>query len=90
MPNPNRYRCPQCGTRRTDYQLLLKHCADHGHKLCDCGGYHFKHRPGSPCCKVNPMAPVHQALRDGASVEQAQDIEDDVLWFGKGKTRCGF
>lgn len=83
--NPNRHRRPQCGTRRPDYRLLLQHCATHDHKLCDCGGYHFKHRPGSPCCNKNPMAAVHQALRDGASVEEAADIELDIVLFGKGK-----
>ena len=64
---------------------MVKHCADHDHKVCDCGGYHYKHRPGSPCCKVNPMSPVHTALREGATSQEARDIEDDVLWFGRGK-----
>ena len=64
---------------------MVQHCKDHDHTLCDCGGYHYKHRPGSPCCKANPMSPVHTALRDGATEQEARDIEDDVLWFGRGK-----
>lgn len=31
------------------------------------------------------MSPVHSALRDGAAEEDARDIEDDVLWFSRGK-----
>lgn len=80
-----RYRCPQCRTRRTSFTALLRHCATHGHALCGCGGYHFKHRLGSPCCVHNPMAPVHIALREGADIEQALEIQDDVIWFAPGK-----
>lgn len=31
------------------------------------------------------MSPVHTALREGATSQEARDIEDDVLWFGRGK-----
>ena len=63
---------------------MVKHCADHDHKLCDCGGYHYKHRPGSRCCKLNPLSPVYVAMRDGATDEQIEAIHEDVLWFTPG------
>lgn len=55
---------------------MVEHCRDSGHKLCDCGGYHYKHRPGSPLCRQNPMSAVHAAMRDAAcSAEDLLEIE---------------
>ena len=60
-----RYRCPVCGTRRTDWNLLVAHQRQHGHKPCMCPGYHHPHRPGSPYCVSRPDSGVRAALRDG-------------------------
>lgn len=32
---------------------------------CNCGGYHFTHRKGSPWCRENPLAPLYHADRQG-------------------------
>lgn len=53
------YRCLGCRTRRKSWAVLLKHMNQAGHRACTCGGYHFKHRPGSPCCVHNIMADVY-------------------------------
>lgn len=79
------YRCPDCRTRRKNYGLFTKHLRDSGHRLCDCGGYHYRHRPGSPYCKANPMSVVLHALREGATPEQAQELQDEVAFCLPGK-----
>lgn len=43
---------------------MKAHQADHGHHFCFCGGYHFKHRKGSPYCHHNPLSPIRQVARD--------------------------
>ena len=44
-------RCPECRTRRATFTSMLKHVAETGHKVCDCGqGRHYPHRPGSAGC----------------------------------------
>lgn len=43
---------------------MKRHQADHQHHFCHCGGYHFKHRPGSPYCHKNPLSPIRQVARD--------------------------
>lgn len=78
-------RCPGCRTRFALFTSLKKHIDATGHALCDCGGYHFKHRPGSPLCKKNPMAPYNHAAAQGASIEELEDIEMDIVFFGEGK-----
>lgn len=65
--------------------LLLLHCAAHDHRVCSCGGYHYPHRPGSPCCNENPMAPLHRAMREGAEDIDIEDIEMDCVWHGAGR-----
>ena len=40
-------RCPQCRTRRASYASMMAHVKASGHKLCDCGGYHFPQQPYS-------------------------------------------
>lgn len=79
------FRCPDCRTRRKDWGLFTQHLHASGHRLCDCGGYHYKHRPGSPYCHGNPMSAVLHALRDGASDEQVAEIEIEVATTHPGK-----
>jgi hypothetical protein len=43
---------------------MKAHQARHQHHFCYCGGYHFKHRPGSPYCHHNPLSPIRQVARD--------------------------
>lgn len=81
-----RFRCPTCRTRRTSFVLLLKHCADRGHQVCGCGGYHYPHRAGSPCCDAHPMAVVHRALREGGLTDdELLDIQMDAALDSPGK-----
>lgn len=68
------FRCPDCRTRRKDYGLFTRHLKQTGHKLCQCGGYHYSHRPGSTYCVRNPYAAVHEADRRGASDELLAEI----------------
>lgn len=79
------FRCPECRTRRKDYKLFLQHIQLSGHKLCDCGGYNYKHRPGSRYCYVNPMAPAEHASRAGMSDKDVQDIREQIAWEHPGK-----
>ena len=78
-------RCPACRTRRATYLSMQKHVADSGHALCDCGGYHYAHRPFSKFCKQNPMSDVWVAYRDGASVDVAQDIAIEIAFTRPGR-----
>lgn len=80
------YRCPACRTRRASLLVLLQHMATHEHAACTCGGYHYPHRPGSPCCELNPMVTLHRALRTGGATDQElDDLEMDAVWHGSGK-----
>ena len=78
-------RCPQCRTRRSTYGLLTRHIRVSGHGLCNCGGYHYAHRPGSPCCEQNPYGAYNDAKRRGCSREVLIDILDDVRWEFNGE-----
>jgi DNA-directed RNA polymerase subunit RPC12/RpoP len=40
---------------------------------CQCGGYHFPHRPGSPCCDHHPARDYWRALREGATGDDLLD-----------------
>ena len=66
-------RCPDCRTRRKSFDLFTRHLRESGHRACTCGGYHYKHRPGSPCCEKNTMVDVHIARRHGG-------FTADALW----------
>lgn len=68
------FRCPQCRTRRKDYGLFTQHLRASGHGLCNCGGYHFAHRPGSPLCEQNPRSVWNDAIRQGASLDDLIEI----------------
>jgi hypothetical protein len=87
MPSPgNKYkddwlRCNECRTRRATFTALLLHRAAHKEcRPCDCGGYHFSHRPGSPYCYKNPTAEVRHALRRGEDDEVILDILIDIAF----------
>lgn len=85
------YRCPQCGTRRKDYRLFTQHVRSSGHKPCNCGGYHYPHRKGSPLCAANPMSEVLEAKRRGEPVEVLLDIAAHCAWEKPGtKGPCPF
>lgn len=67
-------RCPVCRTRRTTLRALFKHQEEQRHRgPCTCGGYHFPHRPGSPCCEKNPYFQVHQTRRAEGDFEAMLD-----------------
>lgn len=78
-------RCPECRTRRATYASMQRHIQGSDHKLCTCGGYHYAHRPGSPYCEHNPMAPALQASRAGTSDEEVQEIMIDIAWSTPGR-----
>lgn len=85
--NPNRFRCPECRTRRTSFVALVQHCRDHDHKVCHCGGYHYAHRPGSPYCERNPMSGVRHALRFGGfTADELMDIAIESAWEKPGRS----
>lgn len=78
--NPNRYRCPQCRTRRTDARAMSDHVARCIRPLCTCEGVPFAnglaaHRPGTIGCDHHPFAGLHRAARYGASDAELDDIE---------------
>jgi len=79
-----RYRCPACGTRRTDWRLMLAHRAASGHKPCNCGGYHYPHGPRSPCCEQNPKSLLMQAHRAGSNKEVLLTLAADWAWDHPG------
>ncbi|MDP1688033.1 hypothetical protein [Hydrogenophaga sp.] len=86
------WRCPECRTRRQDYGLFTRHVRESGHRACNCGGYHYAHRPGSPYCTRNPMADVLIASRQGESAETCMDIAADIAWSTPGRVsaECPF
>jgi len=77
-------RCDICRTRRSSFMALLVHRKAHPEcKPCECGGYHFKHRPGSPYCYKNPNAELRHALR---ACEDDEAIIDTLIeWALDGK-----
>lgn len=78
-------RCPECRSRRTTYASMQRHIQASGHKLCKCGGYHYAHRPGSPFCEHNPMAPALHAWRAGASADEVLEIKIEIALTVAGK-----
>jgi transcriptional regulator NrdR family protein len=74
-------RCPACRTRRTTYDSMQDHIKASGHKLCECGGYHYKHRPGSPYCESNVMSPLYHAMRQSdLTDDEVTDIFIDIVF----------
>lgn len=86
------WRCPECRTRRQDFDLFMRHIHESGHCLCNCGGYHYAHRPGSPFCKRNPFSDVLDASRRGESAEVCMDIAADIAFATPGRVsaECPF
>lgn len=84
-------RCPECRTRRATFVAMLAHEAKSGHKKCNCGGYHFAHRPGSACCEQNRMAMLRQAVRAGHEMTTAEreDVVLDCLLGAAGRPYRG-
>lgn len=86
-------RCPVCRTRRTTWVAMQEHYREwEGHeRLCSCGGYHYPHRPGSPCCTTNPLAHVNLALRAGEELDPI-DLMVERAWHSPGVTggECPF
>lgn len=77
-------RCNTCGTRRATFSSLLRHKAASGHgKNCNCGGYHFPHRPGSACCDAAPYPTLRRAQRAGATGDDLTDAFLDDALFGR-------
>lgn len=74
-------RCVECRTRRTTYAAMQDHYAKTGHKLCNCSGLHYAHRPGTKFCNHHPMAGLHHAMRCAELTdEEIQDIALDLIW----------
>lgn len=89
------FRCPDCRTRRKDYKLFTQHLRDSGHRLCNCGGYHYSHRKGSTYCYKNPISAIHHADRQGADDKDllrvaASIVSDFPTLAGKVKDTCKF
>lgn len=78
-------RCPECRTRRATYASLLKHIEQSGHKLCNCGGYHYPHRPLSGYCHQHEQAGSRLASREGSSDEEMMDIAVEIAWSDPGR-----
>ena len=73
-------RCPQCRSRRATYESMQEHIKTSGHKLCGCGGYHYKHRLGSPFCEANDLSPLRHAMRCADLTEdELTDIHLDII-----------
>jgi hypothetical protein len=64
---------------------MQKHIATSDHKLCNCGGYHYPHRPESACCEQNASGMYLQASRAGASDDELMEIAADLALNGKCK-----
>lgn len=71
-------RCPECRTTRKFYVAYQAHLASSGHSLCNCGGYHFKHRPGSTYCERNPLSGAYLASRYGCTDAEFNAIVERI------------
>lgn len=71
-------RCPECRNRFASYKSLQTHLKRTGHKLCGCGGYHYKHRAGSPYCEQNTLSAMYLADREGAGPEDLRKIAEYI------------
>jgi hypothetical protein len=78
--NPNRLRCPNCRTRRTDPRKMAEHVAQCLQDSCSCEGVPFErglgtHRKGTRGCMHHPLAGLDRAARHGASDSELANIE---------------
>lgn len=85
MSNPDRMRCPECRTRRTDPRAFLLHVMSCERPVCHCGSYTYPHRPMSGMCTLNPDAQVALAARAGTPPEQLLEVAIDVALHMRGK-----
>lgn len=93
MANPNRLRCPECGTRRTNPRLMVLHRLKCTRPVCHCLRVPHPHRPGGyPLCECNPMSDVLKAVLEGASEEQALEIAVEIAFDrpGQRSINCPF
>lgn len=93
MPNPNRLRCPECGTRRTDPRAMVLHRLKCVRPVCDCLRVPHPHRPGGfPLCEQNPDSDVLLAIAHGATTEEAMDISIEIALTRPGRraVQCPF
>lgn len=62
-------KCRSCGNRTfyVDKERMSR-------TSCTCSGYHYPHRPGSPCCESNALHQAHRARRWGASLDELYNI----------------
>lgn len=58
---------------------MLAHVQASGHSLCGCGGYHYPHRPESPCCILNPLSALHDAARRHAEDDDLRRIAQALI-----------
>lgn len=82
-------RCPECRSRRASYNTLVAHVKASGHKLCHCLGYKYPHRPGSPYCDHNRMAPANRAAREGVEGQDLLDIALECVLHNRGRPYRG-
>lgn len=54
--------------------------------LCNCGGYHYKHRPGSPYCILNERGDLRQAMRYVDTIDEQIQVLADWAWDSKSKS----
>jgi hypothetical protein len=85
MSNPDRYRCPQCRTRRTDPHLMVLHVMDCMRPLCFCGAYTYPHRYLGGDCFHNADAQVKHASRAGTPDDELRDVAAAVAFSMPGK-----
>lgn len=65
---------------------LLSHVDKTGHKLCNCIGYKYEHRPGSKLCDSNPYSGAWRASKHGATDEEFKEIWSRI----EDSLRCPF
>jgi len=96
---PKEWRCPECRSRRATFKSLLAHVQESGHKLCYCSagphGYHYPHRPGSPCCIHHPKVDANLIWRAYRHTENEEDRLELLVSFawdvpGTPSTECPF
>ena len=81
-------RCKVCRTRRATFKSLMEHVKASGHtKPCTCSGYHYPHRPGSPCCEGNPLSMYYVAARAGEKLDP-EEIQMEKIWLGIGAKKA--
>lgn len=93
MANPDRFRCPQCRTRRTDAHAMVLHVLACRRPLCHCLRVTHPHRPGSfPLCEQNPMSDALKASREGATDQEVAEIALEIALTRPGRraVECPF